>query len=112
MKILIRLPNWLGDMVMSVAFLQELYRQYPDAEVSVIAKKGIHELLPFFPPIKHGFIFDRKEYKGIRGLLKFGKAIGEKEKFDLFFCLPNSFSSALMGFATGAKRRIGFKNEL
>src|SRR5215213_696712 len=112
MKILIRLPNWLGDMVMSVAFLQELYRQYPDAEISVIAKKGIHELLPFFPPIKHGFVFNKEEYKRITGVIKFGKMIRAQEKFDLFFCLPDSFSSALMGFASGAKKRIGYKKEL
>ena len=56
MKILVRLPNWLGDMVMSVGFLNELYKQYPGAEISVVAKKGIHELLPFFPPIKYEFI--------------------------------------------------------
>jgi lipopolysaccharide heptosyltransferase II len=112
MKILVRLPNWLGDMVMAVAFLNELYRQYPNAEISVIAKRGIHDLLPFFPPIKHGFIFDKAEYKDMKGLLRFGKTIKEKEKFDLFFCLPDSFSSALMGYATGAKKRIGFKKEL
>jgi heptosyltransferase-2 len=93
---------------MSVAFLNELYRQYPDAEISVIAKKGIHELLPFFPPIKYSFIFNKEEYKGIGGVIKFGKQIRAKENFDLFFCLPDSFSSALMGFATGTKNRIGY----
>jgi heptosyltransferase II len=112
MKILVRLPNWLGDMVMSVAFLNELYRQYPQAEISVIAKRGIHELLPFFPPIKHSFVFDKAEYKGMKGLFEFGKTIKATDKFDLFFCLPDSFSSALMGYATGAKKRIGFKKEL
>src|SRR5688572_10943952 len=112
MKILVRLPNWLGDMVMSVAFVHELYRQHPDAEISVIAKRGIHELLAFFPPIKHGFIFSKEEYKGIKGLLRFGKQIRHTDKFDLFFCLPDSFSSALMGSATGAKETIGYKKEL
>jgi heptosyltransferase II len=95
-----------------VAFLNELYRQHPQAEISVIAKRGIHELLPFFPPIKHSFVFDKAEYKGMKGLVEFGKTIKRTEKFDLFFCLPDSFSSALMGYATGAKKRIGFKKEL
>lgn len=112
MKILVRLPNWLGDMVMSVAFLNEVYRQYPAAEVSVIAKKGIHELLPFFPPIKHAFIFSKEEHKGFQGLMRFGKEIREKEEFDLFFCLPDSFSSAVMASATGARKRMGYKKEL
>jgi heptosyltransferase II len=112
MKILVRLPNWLGDMVMSVGFIDQLHQFYPEAEISVIAKKGIHELLPFFPHIKGSFIFDKKDHKGIKGLWKFGKKIGKQDKFDLFFCLPDSFSSAIMGYATGAKKRIGYKKEL
>lgn len=34
-----------------------------------------------------------------------------KKKYDLFFCLPNSFSSALIGFFTGSKNRVGYKSE-
>ena len=112
MKILVRLPNWLGDMVMSVGFLHQLPYFFPGAEVSVIAKKGIHDLLPFFPPLKHQFIFSKNQYKGISGAIKFGKEIRQTEKFDLFFSLPNSFSSALIGYAAGSKKRIGYKKEL
>lgn len=112
MKILVRLPNWLGDMVMSVAFIDQLPHFFPGAEVSVIAKKGIHELLPYFPATGHQFVFRKDEYKGFGGLWNFGRTIRKKEKFDLFFCLPDSFSSAFMGYATGAKKRIGYKKEL
>jgi ADP-heptose:LPS heptosyltransferase len=112
MKILVRLPNWLGDMVMSVGFVNQLHNFFPGAQVSFIAKKGIHELLSFFPPHEHHFIFDRNEYKGFSGLLKFGHTIRNKAKFDLFFCLPDSLSSAIMGAATGARQRVGYKKEL
>lgn len=112
MKILVRLPNWLGDMVMATAFLNALQQQYPDAAISVIAKKGIHDLVSFFPSTRHQFVFDKSEYPGFRGLLSFGKKIKETDQFDLFFSLPDSFSSALMGYASGAKKRIGYKKEL
>jgi heptosyltransferase-2 len=36
MKILIRLPNWLGDVVMSTAFIHAVRQFYPDALVDVI----------------------------------------------------------------------------
>jgi ADP-heptose:LPS heptosyltransferase len=39
MKILIRLPNWLGDMVMSTAFIGAVQRVYPGAQIDVIVKK-------------------------------------------------------------------------
>lgn len=112
MNILIRLPNWLGDMVMSTAFVQALKNEYPGAAVDLIAKKGIDFLLPYFPEHRQAFIFSKEEYKGLGGLRKFGKMIAAQKKYDLFFCLPDSFSSAMMAHATGAGQRVGFKKEL
>ncbi|MDB5252258.1 MAG: glycosyltransferase family 9 protein [Flaviaesturariibacter sp.] len=111
MKILVRLPNWLGDMVMAVGFLDQLRRAYPEAAISVIAKKGIHTLLPFFPPLDHIFVFSKQDNKGAGGAWRFGRSIRKQETFDLFFSLPDSFSAGIMGFATGARRRIGFSKE-
>ena len=111
MKILVRLPNWLGDMVMSVGAMHQLSYFFPGAEISVIAKKGIHELLEFFPATKHQFIFSKAEHIGWKGLWQFGKNIKRTEKFDLFFSFPDSFSSAFIGYAAGAEKRVGYKKE-
>lgn len=108
---MVRLPNWLGDLVMSVGFLQQLRAVYPDAHISVIVKKGLHELLPLFPPIEHLFVFDKTVYKGLRGAWRFGREIKKKDRFDLFFCLPDSLSSGVMGWVSGAKERIGYGGE-
>lgn len=112
MKILLRLPNWLGDMVMSAAFIEQVKQAWPDAAVSVIAKKGIHTLLDLFPGIENQYIFSKEEFPGLRGAYKFGKLIRSQEMFDLFFCLPDSFSSAVMAYATGIPVRVGYKKEL
>ncbi len=112
MNILIRLPNWLGDMVMSTAFVQAVKEEYPDAIIDLVAKKGIDFLLDYFPAHSQRFIFSKEEYRGLRGARKFGKMIKAKKKYDLFFCLPDSFSSAIMGHAVSAKQRVGFKKEL
>ncbi len=108
---MVRLPNWLGDMVMSVGALRQLSLLYPGSAISIIAKKGLHELLPFFPDMEHQFVFSKDEYRGLKGVWRFGQMIRQKEKFDLFISFPDSFSSALMGLATGAKQRIGYKKE-
>jgi heptosyltransferase II len=111
MQILVRLPNWLGDMVMSIPFLEQLKKEYPEASVSVIVKKELEPLLQYFPPISGKFIFSKPEYTGIGGVYRFGKTIRNKNKFDLYFSLPDSFSAALMGWACGAVQRIGYSNE-
>ncbi len=107
-----RLPNWLGDMVMSVAFMRQLEGVYPGAEISVIVRDGLEPLLDFFPITKHRFIFSKKKFKGSTGAWRFGKIIASQEKFDLFFCLPDSYSSGIMGFAANAVKRVGYKNGL
>lgn len=112
MNILIRLPNWLGDMVMSTAFVQAVKAYFPNAEIDLVAKKGIDALLDYFPAHGQRFIFSKDEYKGLGGARKFGRMIKAQKKYDIFFCLPDSFSSAIMGHATAAKQRVGFKKEL
>ena len=111
MKILVRMPNWLGDMVMAAGFLQALRQCYPDATVSVVVKKGLENLLPLFGSLHHSFVFDKHLYKGMRGAWRFGQEVAKAEKFDLFFCLPDSLSAAAMAYASGATKRIGFKKE-
>lgn len=112
MNILVRLPNWLGDMVMSTAFIRALQQTYPSATIDVISKKNLSDLLYYFPAIKNQWLFDKKEWEGLLGAYKFGRMILRKKEYDLFFCLPNSFSSAMMSYGTKAKKRIGYKKEL
>ena len=110
-NILIRLPNWLGDVVMSTAFVHEVQQCYPEANIDLIVKKGLDFLLPFFPKYNKHFIFDKAVNNGTVGVCKFGWMLKKNEAYDLFFCLPNSFSSALMGYCSGAKKRVGFNQE-
>ncbi len=110
MKILIRLPNWLGDVVMSTAFIGAVQQLYPDSTLDVIIKKelsGIAELIPGINTINS---FSKSEYSGLSGVYRYGKKL-KSERYDLFFCLPDSLSSAVMGWATKAKKRIGFRKE-
>jgi lipopolysaccharide heptosyltransferase II len=111
MKILVRLPNWLGDMVMSIPFLEHLQKEYPQAGISVIVKKELEPLLQYFPPVSDKFIFSKTLYPGIGGVYRFGKQISRRNRFDFYFSLPDSFSAALVGWASGAAQRIGYANE-
>jgi lipopolysaccharide heptosyltransferase II len=110
MKILIRLPNWLGDVVMSTAFIQAVLELFPDAKIDVIIKKELKGIASLMPGLQTIHPFSKQEYKGLTGVYRFGKKL-KSEKYDLFFNLPTSLSSLVMGWATGAKKRIGFGKE-
>ncbi len=111
-NIIIRLPNWLGDLVMSTAFVKAVQQQYPDARLDLVTKKGIDFLLDYFPPHGQRFVFDKVVFKGLKGAWSYGRMLRRQQKYDLFFCLPDSMSSAVMARATGSRKVIGFKKEL
>ncbi|WP_419701207.1 glycosyltransferase family 9 protein [Mucilaginibacter sp. NFX135] len=110
MKILIRLPNWLGDVVMSTAFVNAVGQLYPDAQIDVIIKKELSNIAPLIPGLTRIYPFSKQEFSGLNGVYRFGKNL-KSEKYDLFFSLPQSLSSLVMAWATRAKKRVGFGKE-
>ncbi|MBN1602982.1 MAG: glycosyltransferase family 9 protein [Chitinispirillaceae bacterium] len=112
MNILVRLPNWLGDIVMSSGFLNALALTYPDSTIDIIIKDSLKELVAFLPQVNNHFIFSRNQYKGLTGAARFGHYCALQKKYDLFFSLPDSFSSAVVGFFSRSRRRIGYSAEL
>jgi len=109
-RILIRLPNWLGDVVMSTAFVFAVTELYPGAFIDVIIKNELTGIASLIPGLHAIHSFSKQENKGLTGVYSFGKRLGA-EKYDLFFNLPASLSSLVIGWATGAKNRVGFTNE-
>jgi heptosyltransferase II len=110
MKILIRLPNWLGDVVMSTAFINAVKQLYPEACVDVIIKKELSSIASLIQGIDAIHSFSKQDNPGLGGVYRFGKSL-RSENYDLFFTLPDSLSAAVMGKATGAKKRIGYSKE-
>jgi heptosyltransferase-2 len=111
MNILVRLPNWLGDIVMATGFIQELQRLAPESRIDVILKKELADLASFLPGVSRAYFFSKAQFPGLKGGLAFGRQIAAQQKYDLFFSLPDSFSSALVGWASGSRRRVGFRKE-
>ena len=112
MNVLVRLPNWLGDMVMAYAFLDWLQQILPKASIEVVVKHNLVDLVGFFPMVRGFYAFDKRTYKGSKGTYQFGRFLRKQKDFDLFFVLPDSHSSALMAYCSGATKRVGYANEL
>lgn len=109
-RILIRLPNWLGDMVMSRFLVAAVREHFPNAHLGFIVKKGLDHCPGVMPEGSTVYLFSKSTHKGLAGVYRFGRMLS-RDKWDLFICLPESFSSAVMAWASRASVSIGYGKE-
>jgi heptosyltransferase-2 len=103
MKIVVRMPNWIGDFVMALPILEDLKTKYPNSYLVVICKGGLDQLLISNPFVNEIYRIDKRRFSKLRLILYL-----MKNTFDLGFLLTNSFSSALYFFFGRVKKRYGF----
>jgi len=95
---------------MSLPFYDALKAAYPGCNIDLIVKKELQDLTSFLPEVRRVLSLSKQD-RGLFGSISFGKKIRSSDHYDLFFSLPNSFSSALIGFFSNSIIRIGYKNE-
>ncbi|MCP4266068.1 MAG: lipopolysaccharide heptosyltransferase II [Candidatus Brocadiaceae bacterium] len=123
-KILVRSPNWVGDVVMATPAFRCIRENYADSHITLMIKgslRGIIDNSPWFDDIIELVPKPKKsKNKDISSRKVFGKGTSEylrliqklrTEKFDLGFIFPNSFSSASLLWLSGVKRRVGYKRD-
>lgn len=105
--ILVRMPNWLGDLVMATPVLADLRAKWPDAKITVLCQ-GLGTILEHDPSIDE--IISLKHTKGIvgRSVDKEQLKALKNAQYDLGVLLTNSFSSAWLFYRAGIKDRIGY----
>jgi len=104
-KILIRLPNWIGDAVMATPFLHAVRRVFPEARITLLGRRRIMELLLHFPGCDERWLVDDQP---MASLVRRMRSAG----FDRGFLLTNSFRSALTFFLAQVRERIGYALDL
>ncbi|MFZ9023514.1 MAG: lipopolysaccharide heptosyltransferase II [Anaerohalosphaeraceae bacterium] len=106
-NIVVRCPNWVGDIVMATPFLDCLSANFPNASMTAVVRRyarGIIEDGPWFDQI-----IDADD-KSLGGLYQVVRNI-RQTKPDLAFLLPNSFRSALTLWLGGAKTIYGYRRD-
>ncbi len=111
-NIIVRMPNWVGDLVMATPILEDLRHQWPQAKITAMCKSNLAVLLEHDPNVNEIFSF-RKPSGWIHHIhssdiidpLRLGK-------FDLGILLTNSFSSAWWFWRGSVKNRIGYGGNL
>jgi heptosyltransferase-2 len=105
-RILIRCPNWIGDMVAATAALRAIRASYPGAHVTLLLRPYVRPVVEHAPWADEIVEFDRRR-AGLRGMLRTAKRLRRKPRYDLALLLAHSFSSALLVWLGRARRRVG-----
>ncbi|ADV46672.1 glycosyltransferase family 9 protein [Nitratifractor salsuginis] len=107
MKILIELPTWLGDAVMSTPALENLFAAYPKAQITLTGSYLSTEALRAHPRVNR-VVVDRTKSRGFRPLniYKLAKELGPH---NLAITFRSHFSSKLLLILTGSKKIHQFK---
>ena len=105
-RVLIIQPAFLGDVILATALVEKLSEAYPMADIDMLVRKGNEKVLVGHPKIRQLLIFDRK-----RKWTSLWQLIGKirKEKYDLVLTVQRHFSSGLLTWLSGAKQKIGFR---
>jgi len=107
-RILVRCPNWVGDVVMATPVFRCIRENYPDAYIAAVVKSYCAGVLAGVPWVDEVVAYDPGgAHRGLLGYWRFAKTLRER-RFDFTVLLPHSFSSAWMAFLGGAKRRVGY----
>lgn len=108
MHVLVILPRWVGDVVMSTPMLRALRAHFgAAARITGVMKPMFAELLEGTPWLDATVFYDRHGRDPARRFWAVARRLRD-DPADVALVVPNSLSTAALAWAGGARRRIGF----
>ncbi len=107
-NIIVRMPNWVGDLVMATPVLVDLRTAYPEAHITAMCRSPYGDLLKEDPNIDEHFFFSKVSSFGGRCDTRNIVEKLREGKYDLGILLTHSFSSAWWFWQGKVKNRIGY----
>jgi heptosyltransferase-3 len=123
-RILVICLGHIGDALLITPALELLSRFFPDAEISVVVRKGTEAVLENNPFIKTTYIYGEitsNQQMHRRTKSSLGRRLGQipqglrliqqlrRQHFDLAMDLNGGDRAAIMTFLSGAKDRVGYQ---
>jgi heptosyltransferase-2 len=118
-KILVMRYRFIGDTVLTVPFLRNLRRAFPEARIDLMLEPFSGQVIEGCPYVDRIIPFEintihrystRSRRGKLAGYVHYWRQI-RRERYDAAFVLKRSLSSALLVWAAGIPRRIGFSTE-
>jgi predicted lipopolysaccharide heptosyltransferase III len=106
-RILVIKLRYIGDVVLSTPLVEALKRSIPDATIDILVNEGTEGVLQNNPYLDRIWFVPRNG--GWRHLLLV-RALRER-RYDLILDLSDGDRSAILGFLSGGRRRVGFNHE-
>jgi heptosyltransferase-2 len=109
--ILIRVNNWIGDVVMISPAVRALRAHYRDARIALLAKTWVIETLRGDPVYDDLIEYDSAGiHGGLSGRLRLAAAL-RRHHFDLAVLFQKAFDAAALAFLAGARYRVGYATD-
>ncbi|MBM3285094.1 MAG: lipopolysaccharide heptosyltransferase II [Candidatus Aminicenantes bacterium] len=108
MKIVVRIPNWIGDAVLALPALESLRHNFPRASLSIAAKNWVKDL--FVHNSLGADVIPLPDNNDAKTIWTTAQAL-KARKFDIGFLLTNSFSSAFLFYLARIPKRWGYATD-
>jgi heptosyltransferase II len=107
-KILVIQTAFLGDAILTLPMIQELYKNFNNPSIDVIAIPSTAEIFEASPYIEKVIVYDKhKSQRSLSNLLDFVGKI-RKSNYDCIYSPHRSFRTSLIVFLSGIKKTYGF----
>lgn len=103
---LVRLPNWIGDVVMATPLLRALRKALPDAALVAAGPGHARALLEGLPHLDDCLVLPPRA--GLGAVAANARVVAAAD-CDAALLLTNSFSSALVAWRAGIGERVGYR---
>jgi len=110
-RILIRVNNWIGDVVMISPAMRAIRAHFRDARIAILAKSWVLETLsgdPFYDELIE--YDDGGRHRGAVGRLRLATLL-RRRRFDLAILFQKAFDAAALACLAGARRRVGYATD-
>lgn len=107
-NIIVRMPNWIGDVVMATPVLSDLRAKFKDSKITVMCQSNVAAVLKNDPNIDEVYSYVKPNGWVHRAVHLEVVDQLRRGKYDLGILLTNSFSSAWWFFLGKVQNRIGF----